>query len=405
MRIISRPLLLERVLVQAESGTIICLNGLPGSGKSTLLGEITRSLRTRVPPVRLVSVNTQSGENTRVTEKTGLLNAAKALGVGPSALIIDDADSIAGLPQALERIIREHSVTVFLAEKKAGSLSDLSGHKEALRINTITVSPLLYPEFLEIHNRRASPSELELYAEAGGLPRAALLAPGSADSLALLSMIGDSFMLKNLIERFSVRNASHIRLLLEFAASHTGAPVPAREVSAWFGERRQTISPQAVLDYLEYCAASGILLRMPVHDLDKGKDLDSGQVYYFGDTGLRTAFLGTEESGDRLQAMENLVLLRLRYDLWNVRQGRVQLKGRDRQKITFICEKENSRVYVQLSDPGSSFEERLRERTSLLCVRDAWPKILIDSLSENSTSDGIRSVTLTEVLSRGLPGV
>jgi predicted AAA+ superfamily ATPase len=229
-----------------------------------------------------------------------------------------------------------------------------------------------------------------------------MIRPESLSFQAFLRMCANSFILTEIIEPHSIRNPGHIRLLLELASLSTGKPLSARKICQTFGKQRTTISPQAALDYLDFCKVSGILISIPVIDLDDKKILDGNGVWYFGDTGLRSAFLRKKSGEDLENALETLIALHLSENGWSVSQGRIVTGNQNREEITFVCEKEGKKMYLQTIAGTATAGEKLRKRTALLSVRDAWPKFIVDSTENNDAGDGIQTRYIRDFLLESL---
>ncbi len=351
---------------------VILLSGLRGCGKSFLMASLVRKLRAEKPPVRIVQIDGENGiENARQ-----LLEAARALGVGPAALCIDNADGIAELCAALAKIIRNYTVTVYITGRITVTLERMLRETFTSELAVVRITPFSYREFLDAFDRKDSRKSLELYSRAGGLPETGILDPESANMGAFLAML----------ERHSLRNPGHLRLLLQLVAQSAGEVLSARTVAAALGAHRTTISPQAVLDYFDCCRDAGLLFALPVLDLDKKKTVESGLAWYFADAGLRTAFVTRESSANYDRSLENLVLLHLHAEGWTVLQGRIGIDSRTKESVSFVCERNGKRIYLQMAGSGSTYGEKMRKRNALLAIRDAWPKYIADA--EGTPADG-----------------
>jgi predicted AAA+ superfamily ATPase len=390
---ITRKRYLERVTALRQTNRIIAITGLRGSGKTTFLASIAHELRGEKPPVRIVQLDGESG----VLTGRQLLAEARALGAGPSALCLDNADAIENLSEALDEIGRNYATTIFIAGRRASLARELD-RKLAAKPGRIDIMPLSYREFLEYRGLDDSRLALSLYAKTGGLPETGILAPDSPYASQFIRMMADSFLLTGIIEPNQIRNPGHIRKLLELVARSGGETLPARAICASFAAERLTISPQAALDYLGLCRDSGLIVPVKVLDIDRKKTVDSGDVWYFADSGLRAAFVKKAGPAEADRAYVNLVYLHLLDTGWTVAQGRVDTGRQIKETVSFTCEKDGKRIYVQTTGNSATAGERLRKRKALLAIRDAWPKYLVDPDGETGEDDGIRQVYLRDLL-------
>lgn len=390
---IERKKYLERVKKLRTSHRIIMITGLRGSGKTTFLASIAHELRGEKPPVRIVQLDGESG----ISTGRQLLAEARALGAGPSALCLDNADTIDGLPEAIDEIARNYATTIFVAGRGASLARELD-RKLSAKPGRIDIMPLSYREFLEYRGLDDSRLALALYAKTGGLPETGILAPDSPYASQFLRMMANSFLLSGIIEPNQIRNPGHIRKLLELVARSGTETLPARAICASFAAERLTISPQAALDYLGLCRDAGLIVPVKVLDIDRKKTVDSGDVWYFADAGLRAAFVHKASPAEIDRAYVNLVYLHLVDSGWTVTQGRVDSLRQTKEAISFVCEKDGKRIYVQTTGNSATAGERLRKRNALLAIRDAWPKYLVDPDGETGEDDGIRQVYLRDLL-------
>lgn len=391
---IARTRYLEKVKTLRAAHRIIVITGLRGSGKTTFLASIAHELRNERPPVRIVQLNGERG----ISTGRQLLAEARALGAGPSALCLDNADAIEGLSEAIDEIARNYATTIFVTGRGASLARELD-RKLSAKPGRVDVRPLSYREFLEYRGLDDSRLSLSLYAKIGGLPETGMIEPDSPHASQFIRMMADSFLLTLIIEPNQIRNPGHIRKLLELVARSGGDPLPARAICASFAAERLTISPQAALDYLGLCRDSGLIAPVSVLDIDRKKTVDAGDVWYFADAGLRAAFVRKESPAEADRAYVNLVYLHLVDSGWTVAQGRVDRGRGTKETVTFACERDGKRIYVQTTGNSATAGERLRRRTAILAIRDAWPKYLIDPDGETGEDDGIRQVYLRDLLS------
>jgi len=409
---LEREKYLHQIEQSLKPNRVVVITGLRGCGKSTLLEATVQRLRQAKPPVRIVRVD---GETEPIDEKQ-LLEAARALGVGPSALCIDNGELIEGLFAALIAITANYDARILLTGHRTEGLEVAARESGALDAAIVPIFPFTYAEFLAYREKPESRDSLAEYARTGGLPASLLVEPGEAESNTLRGLLADSFVLRNILERRPVRNPGHLRTLLTLIARFTGEALSAREICAAFAADRLTLSPQAALDYLELCRESGLIEPVPVLNLDTGKPLETGFAWYFADNGLRSAF-EPHDARWTDRAAENLVYLALREAGWKLSQGRVSVGGGRKERIAFVAEQgafsgnaspDNveagiaRRVYVQVAGAQTSAAEMLRKRRALLAPRDAWQRCLVDPEGAESDPEGITRKDLRELLLRGL---
>ncbi len=116
---------------------------------------------------------------------------------------------------------------------------------------------------------------------------------------------------------------------------------------------------------------SYIVHRIARYDLQGKEMLKTLEKYFAGDHGFIYALLGIK---DRLISgvLENIVMLELKRRGYRVFTG----KWRDKE-IDFVAEKQNKKLYIQVTWDMPDEETRMREFCSLLSVRDNYPKAVV----------------------------
>ncbi|NLL99984.1 MAG: ATP-binding protein [Treponema sp.] len=394
---IIREKYLINALEKGKTYDTVLLSGLRGCGKTTLLNEIARCLRRDKPPVRVVEIK---GGNIISTDYD-LLEAARALGAGISALIIDNAENIENLLPAIVEIHKKYKTTIYLSGEKTLILEEILKQSTTITYEIIKIHSFSYKEFLEYHSLKENQISFIHYLLCGGIPRALILPCTSENTYMIQKIYADSFILENIIERFSIRNPSIIRQLLEKIAKTQGTQISSRAISESFAANRITVSNQTVIEYLEYCRLSGLLEQIPVIDIKTLKTIEAGSAWYFTDNGLRNAFVATTNDSNLKKsniekAFENALYCKLTDQGYTVTKGRIS-KGKDfLENISFICTKNNKKFYIQISPFAAPATTQFRKRESLLAIHDAWPKYLIGEESEKS--DGIITISARKIL-------
>ena len=117
------------------------------------------------------------------------------------------------------------------------------------------------------------------------------------------------------------------------------------------------------------------------------------EKFYLADTSLRYSVLGyTPESV--ASSLENVVFLELRRRGYTVTIGKTP-----NGEIDFVAQKQNDRLYVQVTQEIKFKETEKREYERLLEIRDNYPKYVLrtDEFAEGNYQ-GIKSMHIADFL-------
>ena len=205
-------------------------------------------------------------------------------------------------------------------------------------------------------------------------------------------------VLKDIIERQSIRNVAFLNILLRYFADTIGKLSSLNNISKFMKSQGQDIAVKSIASYLEYFKNAYLLSSVERYDIHGKKLFESNEKLYFGDVGLRNFIAGGEREGDIEKVIENIVYQQL------VRLGYVvnvgQLKAGE---VDFVCTKPNERIYVQVAYLIATPETEEREFGVLNSINDNYPKYVISMtpLVKRSDRNGITHIGLREFLKRG----
>jgi len=315
-------------------------------------------------------------------------------------ILIDEVQDIEGWEHSVRSYMTEADTDVIItgsnSKMLSGELSTLLGG----RYEEIHIQSLSYREFLEFHNLEDSDDTLWLYMNYGGLPGLRNIGLENEDMIIeYLSGVFNTVMLKDVVERHTIRNIPFLNNLISFMADTVGKLNSASSIAKYMKSQGQDVSTNVVLNYMSFFDEAFLTYPVGRYDIHGKKLLESNNKCYFGDVGLRNFISGGERGKDVEKVMENVVfqhLLRLGY---TVKVG--QLRAGE---IDFICTKSGKKVYAQVSYIIADEETRKREFGNLRLIPDNYPKYVISAspLLKRSDDDGVTHLHIREFLKNGL---
>jgi predicted AAA+ superfamily ATPase len=183
--------------------------------------------------------------------------------------------------------------------------------------------------------------------------------------------------------------------LVKFIARNTGNLISAKKISDYLKSQNIKMSPQIVLDYLQYLENAFLVFKVKRTDLSGKKIFEMGEKYYFEDIGIKNALSG-ESHFEINQVIENVIYINLKIAGYEVTVGSFENK-----EIDFICQKQGKKLYIQAAYLLPDAKVREREFGNLLQINDNYRKIVV-SLDKFAPHDynGIEHFYLPDFLTQ-----
>lgn len=315
-------------------------------------------------------------------------------------ILIDEVQDIDGWEHSVRSYRTEENTDIIITGSNSKMLSGELSTLLSGRYQEIRILPLSYTEFLQFHGLNDSEDALWQYLNYGGLPGLRNIGLENDDMVNdYLSGVFHTIMLKDIIERHTIRNAVFLNNLIVFMADTVGKINSASSIAKYMKSQQIEVSTNMVLNYMSYFAEAFLTHQVMRFDLHGKRLLENNAKCYFGDVGLRNFVAGGERSQDMEKIIENVVYLHLLRLGYMVQVG--QLRAGE---IDFVCSKTNQKVYIQVAYLIGNEDTAKREFGNLRLIADNYPKYVISAtpLLKRSDVDGITHLHLREFLKNGL---
>jgi uncharacterized protein len=395
MKVIKRDLYLEKIRPFMDKPVIKILTGMRRVGKSELLKQIETEILQKNPKKKIISINKELRKFDHITGNQHLNDFIDKSGGGSgTAVLIDEVQEIDGWERSVNSFLAE-GMDVYITGSNAHLLaSDLatliSGRYVEFKIYTLS-----FKEFIELGGFENKPYEdlFRKYIKYGGLPGLFHLDFNSAAIYQFLDAIYQTILLKDIVKRYNVRNITQLEDVVNFVFDNIGSQFNASNVVKYLKNQQVKTSVPSVMSLIRHLNDVFIVHKIRQYDL-KGKEyLETNAKYYAGDLGLRHAVLGFNDE-DISGILENIVYLELCRRDYEVTFGRL-----GNYEVDFIAEKEEKKLYIQVSYIMSTKETVEREFSVLESVRDNHPKYVIsmDKITLKRES-GVKHINLFDFL-------
>ena len=251
------------------------------------------------------------------------------------------------------------------------------------------VYPFSYQEYAEIRHLEQN---RESYMNTGGIPELFVLPEKQEVQRNYLSALKDTILLKDISQRYSIRDPRLLEDLFAFLVGNASNLVSIGNIVNYFKSQGRKTGYDAVAAYIGYIEDSFLAYRCERFDL-RGKEILSGTAkYYINDLVFKNfLYPGTAYGvGYKLENLVYLELLRAGYDVYT---------GCAKEKeVDFIARKGDRTIYLQ-STYMLVYEQAVRrEYASLESIQDNYEKLVV-SLDDFClpSHEGIRHVRAWEL--------
>lgn len=395
---ISRPLYLRQLLAGSPTPVLKVVTGMRASGKTTLLALYREALTEQgacADNIVSADFSPRAHDGLRDAESLVHFVTERVRGLkGKLYLLLDGIERVGNWPKAVKSLHKTLDCDITVTGTNTQMLSDLATEVGEIPCTEIRLRPLTFPEFLQFAGAgepRATEAELfRRFLMFGGLPGIHAFRDDSPKSRYPEDILYAA-LLRDVVVRHSVRDSDLLLWILRSVAGNAGKPFSVKETSARLRAEGRKLGVQTVYDYLGFLEEACLIERARRRDIKTGKRFKNQERIFAADIGIRYALTGEVPEDDSL--LENVVYLALKSAGADVTVGRVG--GVD---ACLVAEKNGRRAYVRVCGVMTA-ENRDREVTPLLRIRDSYPKLILtlSPLTEGNT-EGVETVNLIEFL-------
>ncbi|MGL1934999.1 MAG: ATP-binding protein [Fibrobacterales bacterium] len=374
------------------------LVGMRRVGKSTLIEQFKDNLyaQEQLPEGSILHIDMELLKNRDITNAEALHDKVTSYFTEHKenkVLLIDEVQEIAEWEKAINSFLKEGEIDIYITGSNSHMLSSDLATFLAGRYVSLEVLPLSYRETLQLYgNNQHTDTLFQKYLKFGGLPGLSHLPENEAVLFQTLDAYYSTIILRDIIERYTIRSSALLENLVSFFFDNIGNLVTAKSISNYLKSQHIKSSIESVQTYVGYLESCFALHKVKRYDIKGKRHLEIAEKHYLNDLGLRHATLGYRP-GDIGQLLENAIYLELRRRGYTISIGKI-----GDLEIDFIAEKHNAKIYIQVSYLLASEETRKREFTPLKKTGDSYPKYVVTMDSLTQDEEGIMHRYIPEFL-------
>lgn len=397
---IDRPLYMDKIMAYTDTPFVKILTGVRRCGKSTILKMIMERLKAErhIPDERIISCRYDSMEYVDLTAKDMYDQLKSRLSTeGKTYLFLDEVQEIEGWERVVNSLASDFDVDLYVTGSNSRMMSSeiatyLTGRYISFRIFTLS-----FGEYLMFKRQYApvgdAKTELANYVRLGGFPATHLQAYSQEEVYTIVRDIYNSTIFSDIVRHSQIRKIDQLERIVKYTFNNVGNTFSAKSIADYLKSEHRSLDNETVYNYLEKLEKAYLLHRCIRYDLQGRELLKTQEKFYLADVALRYSVLGYD--ADSVAAsLKNIVYLELCRRGYTVNVGKT-----DGGEIDFVAERQNERLYVQVTQEIRSEKTAKREYERLLEIRDNYPKyVLTTDAFAGGNYQGIRTMHIADFL-------
>lgn len=400
---------LSKLISKMNNGLVKIITGIRRCGKSYLLNQIFYRylIKIGINKDNIIMISLDDLENEYLLDpyKLNEYVKSKIIDNGKYYVFIDEIQEVSNFVKVLNGWLKIPNLDIYVTGSNSKFLSSDIITEFRGRGDQIHVFPLSFYEFFKATKLDFNEA-FKLFAVYGGMPFV-VLQKNELDKMQYLFNLYNEIYLKDIKERYKIKNDSNLMELLAILASNIGSLTNSYKLSNSFKSKNISISKNTLDSYLKILEDSFLINKSTRYDIKGKKYITTPYKYYFSDIGLRNARLSFRQIEEN-HIMENIIYNELIYRGFSVDIGVIEISERNRDgsfvrksiEIDFIVNKGNSKVYIQSSYHLPTEEKLKQEIRPFLNTKDFFKKIIIvhDDIKRKKDENGIITMSIKDFL-------
>ena len=372
MKLIKRESYLNKLINVIGSPDIKVITGIRRSGKSKLLESFKKYIEENIDNYNIIHINynLKKFDNLKNQQQLYDFIDKNYKEKKQNFLLIDEIQMCEGFENVINWLHAEEKYDIYITGSNAFLLSSDLATLFTGRTFPIEVYPFSFAEFMDYYNYDDVDKAFDKYVLEGGMA-GSYIYNEPKDKYKYISEVYNTLIIRDIKTKYNVRNEKILTNLNNFLMDNISNITSTLNITKVLNTQKENVTDKTINKYIDYFCRAFAFYKIGRYDIKGKKYLNSLDKYYVADHSFRYAILGLTNM-DYGRTYENIVAIELMRRGYDVYVG--TLYGKE---IDFIAQKQDEKMYIQVSDNISDENTFKREIDSLLKIKDAYPKILI----------------------------
>ena len=383
MKILKRKYLDELISVTGTPD-IKVITGIRRSGKSKLLELFKEYLeKDKINNIIHINFNVKDFDKYKNSDSLYKYISDNYLKNKKNIVLIDEVQMCDDFEKAINWIHAEEKYDIYITGSNAFLLSSDLATLFTGRTYKIEIFPFSYNEFMSYYNYENTDETFDKYVLEGGFS-GSYLYKNLDEKYKYISDVYKTLIVRDITQRYHIQNIPLLDSISDFLIDNISKLTSYRSLTDTLNSNKNNVSDKTVGTYMKYLCDAYAFYKIRRYDIQGKKYLNTQDKYYLACPSIKYALHGTRNM-DYGNVYENIVAMELLRRGYEVYVGVLYNK-----EIDFVAMRRNEKIYIQVSDSISDDKTFEREVSSLLKIKDAYPKILIARTHHDSyTYEGV----------------
>lgn len=388
MKILKRKYLDELISVTGTPD-IKVITGIRRSGKSKLLELFKEYLeKDKINNIIHINFNVKDFDKYKNSDSLYKYISDNYLKNKKNIVLIDEVQMCDDFEKAINWIHAEEKYDIYITGSNAFLLSSDLATLFTGRTYKIEIFPFSYNEFMSYYNYENTDETFDKYVLEGGFS-GSYLYKNLDEKYKYISDVYKTLIVRDITQRYHIQNIPLLDSISDFLIDNISKLTSYRSLTDTLNSNKNNVSDKTVGTYMKYLCDAYAFYKIRRYDIQGKKYLNTQDKYYLSDHAVKYAIQGTKNMNYG-SVYENIVAMELLRRGYEVYVGVLYNK-----EIDFVAMRRNEKIYIQVSDNISDDKTFEREVSSLLKIKDAYPKILIARTHHDSyTYEGVQIIDI-----------
>ena len=394
MKLIERNEYLEKLVDIKGTPDIKVITGVRRCGKSKLLEAFISYVQKNEPEANIIYVNFNLPEYDHLLTYRNLYDyvSDKYKEGLSNYVMIDEVQMCKDFEKAVNGMHSSECYDIYITGSNAFLLSSDLATLFTGRTFEVKLYPFSFAEFVKYYEIDKAYDAFDRYINEGGMSGSYLYRKQEA-KYDYIADIYNTLIVRDIRQKYKIRNISLMDRISEYMMDNISNLSSARSIADTLSGNKDKINHKTVSAYMQYLCNAFAFYKVRRYDIRGKKYLASNDKYYLSDHTFCYAKLGTRNM-DYGRVIENIVAIELLRRGYEVYAGMLYQK-----EIDFVAIRRSEKLYIQVSENIEDEKTFEREVSSLLQIKDAYPKLLLARTRHGMTDyEGIQIVDVADWL-------